>query len=266
MLHFNHNLRPEAAGEAQWLKELFKEHNTPFYSQTWKFDGRPDQGRLQAKARDARYAFFKTKCAELGIKNLLMAHAADDVAETTLMRLFYGSGTQGLAAMAAEQKLTENLTLHRPLLQVKRESLRLYLKGLPQPWLEDPSNANPNFVRIRARYWVKTLNMADVLCRFSANLSALEAALKPLEESLLIEESKGKTFIDSALLTKPNYVQTRVIKGLVKTMAGHYPPRQKQVERLMAHLKESTKPYELGHLRWQRQGGVVAVKGADTQN
>jgi len=263
-LHFNHNLRPEAAAEAQWLGALFKAYNVPFYSQEWQFTGAAVQGRLQAEARNARYTFFKKQCAELGVKNLLLGHTADDVAETTLMRLFYGSGLQGLKTMAAQQNMSENLTLHRPFLQVRRESLRLYLKQRRQPWLEDPSNANANFVRVRARYWAKKLNMVEALCLLSANFNKLEAALKPFEANLLIEKTEGKTFVDSTLLTKPTYLQTRIIKGLVQTMTGHYPPRQKQVERLLTHLKESTKPYELGHLRWQREGGLVRVERPKT--
>lgn len=260
ILHFDHNLRAESAQEAAWLAEHFKALGIPFYSETWVFDAKPDQGRLQAEARDARYTFFKRKCAELGISDVLLGHSVDDVAETFLMRLFYGSGLQGLKPMQATTQLEGGLTLHRPLIQVKRQDLRDYLKAQNCPWLEDPSNANADFVRVRARYWLSRLGVTTDLIGLSEKFEKLDVTLEPLEQNLILKQSKTEALLDRELLQKPAFLQARVVKAIVKDLTGNYPPRTKQIEGLLAHLNTSQKPRELGHLRWQCTNDGVYVQ------
>lgn len=259
-LHFDHGLRPESAQEAMILRQFFEARGIPFHCEAWLYEEKPEGGRIQAEARTARYAFFKRKCDELGLSDVLLGHSADDVAETFLMRLFYGSGLQGLKPMAAQQTTDDGLTIHRPLLEVRREALRDYLRQINCPWFEDPSNANADFVRVRARYWLGKIDMSDALIQLSYKFKELDAALQPLKESFILEKYDRTALLDAQMLEKPDFLQARVIKHLVKDLAGHYPPRTKQIERLVAHLKQSTKARELGHLRWQREGNVVHVK------
>ena len=260
VLHFDHNLREGSAAEAQALATFFKSKNIPFHCGTWQFDKKPTGSRIQAEARTARYAFFKRQCAALGLSDVLLGHTANDVAETFLMRLFYGSGLQGLKPMAAQQTTEEGLTIHRPLLSLQREDLRAYLKAIDCPWLEDPSNANADFVRVRARYWLDKLDVLESLATLSQKFKGLDVTLAPLEENLILQKKQHQALIDVQILEQPDFVQARLIKHLVKDLAGHYPPRTKQIKGLITHLKGSTKARELGHLRWQRQGKAVSVQ------
>ena len=64
---------------------------------TWRGE-KPASG-LQAAARDARYELLLEAAAADRIRDLCLAHQADDQAETFLMRLRAKSGEDGLAAM-----------------------------------------------------------------------------------------------------------------------------------------------------------------------
>ena len=99
-LTVDHHLRPESTGEAlqvgRWLADRGIAHAV--------LDWSPPPvlaGDIQAAARDARYAMLEAWCREAGALHLLVAHHAEDQAETLLLRLGRGSGLAGLAAMPA---------------------------------------------------------------------------------------------------------------------------------------------------------------------
>src|SRR5262245_2974116 len=105
---------------------------------------------IQAAAREARYRLLGEACRREGALHLLLAHTRDDQAETVLLRLAAGSGPHGLAAMPPIQE-SAGYRLLRPLLDAPRRRLRATLDALGQDWIEDPSNRDERFARIRVR-------------------------------------------------------------------------------------------------------------------
>jgi len=87
---------------------------------------------------------------------ILLAHHADDQAETVLWNLLRGS--HGLKGMREDQLLTTQagieLRLLRPLLQVRHAELVAWLIAHGHRWREDPSNQQPVAVRNRLRHEV----------------------------------------------------------------------------------------------------------------
>ena len=77
---------------------------------------------------------------------VLVAHTADDLLETALMRVLRGAGPSGLAAMPASRE-----RILRPLLALSREDARAYLAENKIAWHEDSTNADPRFLRNRIR-------------------------------------------------------------------------------------------------------------------
>ncbi len=112
--------------------------------------------RAQQAAREARYRALCERARSIGARVMGLGHAGDDQAETLLMRAAAGSGWRGLAAMmpiAPAPVWPEGcgMLVVRPLLSVRREALRSYLRSTRVDWLEDPANANPTFERVRTR-------------------------------------------------------------------------------------------------------------------
>ena len=77
---------------------------------------------IQNNARNIRYDLLKEYCAKKGISTILTAHNLDDQVETFFILLSIGSCLNGLSAMGPLSKLSRNLYLVRPLLDVKKRS------------------------------------------------------------------------------------------------------------------------------------------------
>lgn len=103
-----------------------------------------------ARFRAARQALFRQVVNEHGLMGVLLAHHADDQAETILLRLLRGSGYAGLVGMS-RASVVAGLTILRPMLDVRRQMLRDHLIAAGQAWREDESNASPQYARNRVR-------------------------------------------------------------------------------------------------------------------
>ena len=147
-LTVDHGLRPESADEARQVAMWCDAFKIPHQILQWSGD-KPATG-IQAKARSARYDLMSQWCRDAKVPVLMTAHTADDQAETVAMRRERTSTDRSLAAIWPENEW-RGVKLLRPLLGERRESLRDFLTGISQVWLEDPSNQNRSFERIRVR-------------------------------------------------------------------------------------------------------------------
>lgn len=149
VLTVDHELRADSAEEAQrvarWSAALGIAHATL----RWEGD-KPATG-IQAAARTARYRLMRQWCESDGASALLTAHTIEDQAETVLMRIARGTGIEGLIGISRTVRLSPSVTLYRPLLCVSRQRLRRMLTALGQAWIEDPSNEDERFERVRVR-------------------------------------------------------------------------------------------------------------------
>lgn len=156
-LTVDHGLRTESSREAArvglWLAARGIEHHV------LAWDGDKPKARIQEVAREARYAILTAWCREHGVLHLALGHQEEDQAETFLMRLARGSGEDGLAAISAIVE-TAGVRLIRPLLGVSRAGISETLRAFDQEWIEDPSNRNRAFERVRVRSWLPPLTEA----------------------------------------------------------------------------------------------------------
>jgi tRNA(Ile)-lysidine synthase len=153
---FDHRLREGSRDEALWVADLCKRIGVPHHILRWEGE-RPDSG-IQAKARQQRYDRLAVFCLGQGIRVLVTGHTMDDQAETVVMRQTRSRSDKSLAGIWPELDW-HGLRIVRPLLAFRREELRNYLRTRGQTWIEDPSNLNPRFERVRVR---SGLEEADV--------------------------------------------------------------------------------------------------------
>lgn len=147
----DHGLRPEAAGEAVAAARLAESLGIPHRTLHWQ-DAKPESA-LQEAARLARYRLLREAGSAMEAMAVVTGHTLDDQVETVAMRAARAEGVQGhgLAGMAEATLFAGDCWILRPLLSVKREALRAYLTRNRIGWIDDPSNDNPAFERVRVR-------------------------------------------------------------------------------------------------------------------
>jgi tRNA(Ile)-lysidine synthase len=152
ILHYNHNTREqETDGDERFVRQLAEGLGIDFFSEK-RFNG----ARTEAALRKARYDFFSRAMAKLESPYLLLAHQADDVIETMLMRLARGSTE--IAAPKYCQPFSDGTYRIRPLISIfKQEIIDLFVKN-QIPWREDSSNCTDEYLRNRIRRLLPQLN------------------------------------------------------------------------------------------------------------
>lgn len=238
----DHGLRPEAAAEAAHVAELAETLGVEHTTLTWQgWDG---QGNLQDQARRARYRLLTEWAQAQGVSVLLTGHTADDQAETVLMRLARSSGVSGLAGMPAERDLN-GITLLRPLLGVKRKDLRCYLRRQDVAWVDDPSNDDTRFERVKARQALDLLAplgiTSDVLTDVARNMAQAREALERYAHfaaQIALETDEGDVLVDAEVLAGlPEEIRRRLLIGAVGWVSGEeYPPRRAAVDEAMGAI------------------------------
>lgn len=138
------NSAKEAAQSARWLAARGIAHVT------LRWRGVKPRTAIQEAARAARYALLTGWCRDNGVALLLLAHHEDDQAETVLMRLARGGDIEAMAAMRPTL-VRDGIVLARPLLGISSACLRATLRARGQPWIEDPSNQDQRYERVRVR-------------------------------------------------------------------------------------------------------------------
>lgn len=97
---------------------------------------------MEARARERRRAIFARQMDALKLDAVLVAHHRDDQAETVLMRLLRGAGTDGLCGMRACVPFGRGVML-RPFLGLGKQTLVQALAQEGLPHREDESNQSP---------------------------------------------------------------------------------------------------------------------------
>lgn len=187
----DHGLRAGSGGEAAQAAEWCGNAGLAHEILKWE-SGKPGAG-VQAAARHARYRLLIGAAQKAECEALLTAHTADDQAETVFMRLARGAGAGGLAAMRERSLVAagagEPLSLIRPLLSFTRRAATAYLHGLGQSFIDDPSNDDPAFERVRVRGLLAALEEQDLLTgkalfETAQKLAAASERLKAQQDAL----------------------------------------------------------------------------------
>jgi len=246
-LTVDHRLRPESTAEAAEVGRWLSARGIAHEILVW--DGPYPLHDLQAAARAARYRLLGDWCHRHGRLHLLTAHHQDDQAETLILRLGRGSGLNGLAAMAPIVEAGQHRLL-RPLLDVPQARLKAALVAMGQDWIEDPSNRNPAFARVRVRGQKAAFAASGLtpqrLAETSRNLARARAALERSVERVLVESvglhPAGFALVDRRpMAAAPDEIGLRALAAIIATVGGEeFPPRFDRLERAAAALFAGT--------------------------
>ena len=228
----DHELRPEAADEAAFVAtvsaRLGVEHDILRPAE-------PIVGNIQSSARRARYSLLEEWRLAHRLDWLVTAHHADDQAETLLMRLNRGSGVGGLSAIRAV-----NGVILRPLLGWRRAELEAIVSQAGIEPVDDPSNRDERFDRVRMRRqlaqadWIEPLGLA----RSAAALAEAEEALNWAAERFWDQRStstKGSVQLD--LDEVPPELRRRLVYRALQTLRPGLEVRGGDLSRFISALE-----------------------------
>jgi len=233
----DHQLRDGSADEARRVGGWLSQRDIECHILNW--ENPKGASALQENARMARYQLMERWCRDNGILHLFLAHNAEDQAETFLMRLDKGSGPDGLSAMSpvSERRYCRFV---RPLLAISRQELRAVLDEQNQDWIEDPSNQNPRFERIR---WRRTMTeqglSADGFCRaaerYGRTRVIVDRETARLSARCVSVHPAGFINLDrEVFLAAPSELSERVLaRALMAVSGAMYPPRRHKTKQLL---------------------------------
>jgi len=225
--HLDHGLRgADSRGDARYVRRLTRRLGLPVTVERARIPPNPEGGLEQA-ARTARYDFLERVAAGCRADRIATGHTADDQAETVLMRLIRGAGSEGLAGIPAVRG-----DIVRPLIEVRRTRIEGYLRQRRLRPRQDRTNRQLDRLRNRVRWKLIPLlerqyqpNIVEILNR----IARLEGEERDYFRSLAGERlegsarrvSKGKILLDlSGFGNYFNIGQKYLLRELIGRLKG----------------------------------------------
>lgn len=256
----DHGLRASSDAEAQWVAGEARRLGVPHVTLAWR-GPKPATG-VQDAARKARYELLLSWIGRERLarpRTLLLAHHRNDQAETVLMRLARGSGIDGLSGMRETEERTwvelghpvreHRILLRRPLLEVPKARLIATLERAEQRWVDDPSNRDPRFERVRLRGMegqLAALGLDDAHLALSARRlaearAALEAGTLALARSSLTIGYGAYAALDREMMRdSPPELVLRLLQAVISAFGGRESgPERPKLEDLARQLRAS---------------------------
>ena len=243
VLHFDHAARAESAADADFVRGVAEALGAECVVGRRRVSA-GEKPAVEAALRAARLEFFAREMRARGAEVLVQGHQRDDVAETALMRLARGAGTDGLAAPRAFSRQADGRVFARPLLDFPKARILDALRACGIPWREDSTNAGTDFFRNRVRNVVlpalrKAAPFENIAC--SRRLAEEDAdALDFFAEKFLREHRGERHFAVSPMAETPLFPAV-VRRAMRKIFAAKkIPLRAKNLDALVAAVCAGT--------------------------
>ncbi len=279
ILTVDHGLRRESAEEANFVIRRAEALGHKARCLVWT-GPKPASG-LQQAARQARHHLLARACRDAGARGLLLAHTLDDQIETLAMRLAAGGSWRGAAAMrpVAPSPVWPDgwdVILCRPLLAMRRQALRDWLTGQGERWIDDPSNTDTRYTRVRIRKHLAALEAAGLdifrLAQLAGDLSGLRDAELRTAARLAAQACEllpwgGMRIDPGALDAAAPVIRRAVLEAAVLAVSGRESlPGRRAVDRLSSALAAGKRATAGGVMLapWQGRTWLVRDPGAAT--
>ncbi|MDO6964510.1 tRNA lysidine(34) synthetase TilS [Rhizobium alvei] len=235
----DHGLRTESAEEAFAVGQFANQLGIPHSILRW--EGEKPSASIQERAREARYGLLSRHAVDRGADLVLLAHTADDNRETLAMRR--ARDPDHAFGMVQSVLVDRRVWFHRPFLGLERAALRDYLESRALPWIEDPSNENPLFERVRIRQQLGRKPGFDIVHPCTRSALAHQAAAwlhanVTLHSTLAAEiDLTGFAFDDPAVMLG--------LTSVIAVIGGrpHRPGQEQQMR--LGHMLRNNMPFRV---------------------
>ncbi len=240
----DHKLRPESTKEAILVKKILKKFNINTEILTW--NGRKPLNNIQSIARYNRYKLLFEKCKKNRIKNILIGHHQDDIFENFFIRILRGSGLKGLVSLDKKTEIS-GINLIRPLLNFKKNNLTFLSNHVFNFYVDDPSNEDTKYQRIRVRKLINELNKNGLdknkFHKTITNLKHSNETIKFYVKQNLIKNThysleKKQLLINKDFFLQPYEVVFRAFTNSLNLINGkYYPVRGKKIDKIITQIQ-----------------------------
>jgi tRNA(Ile)-lysidine synthase len=240
----DHKLRYNSSEEANFVKKLLKKLSIKLNILKWY--GKKPRNNIQSIARVKRYALLTKKSKKLNTNHILFGHHKDDLIENFFIRMLRGSGLNGMLSFDEKSKF-KKITVIRPLIKFSKQDLIFISKKVFDTYIEDPSNKNENFKRIKIRNLIKTLKSEGLnFEKFNLTIKNLKFAndsIKFFTQNNIIENSisfkkKKSIFLNKEFFNKPEEIVFRSLTEIIQIVGGkYYPARGKKIDKTVELIR-----------------------------
>lgn len=229
LAHFNHQIRAASDKDEDFVRRRAAELQLPLFvaRRDVRQEARRRKSNLEEEARYWRYKFLEEKAREIGGAKIALGHNLNDQVETFFLRLFRGAGPLGMGGM----KPYLERRIIRPLIEVSRREIELYLQENHIPYRVDQSNFDRRFLRNRIRAELIPYLEQEFDSSLLNHISTFMTIIREEEESLaelaekkaaqLITEEEGVFQLDrAALFDLHPALGRRVIREYLRQIKG----------------------------------------------
>lgn len=226
--HYEHGLRgKDSIEDAQFVKEFADNLGVKFFCENGNVQKFAVENKMSVEtaARILRYEFLAKVRRELNFDAIVLAHHANDQAETVLLRLMRGSTSTGLSAMKFLTPSPYGLLI-RPLLRFKKSELEKYCSQRGIIPRIDTTNfetvATRNKIRLELLPALEKFNPAivETLCRFAETSAAKTDFINGEVEKNFPFVVKNGTILQSEFLKLHTALQREIIKKFIAEVTG----------------------------------------------
>ena len=224
----DHKLRPESTKEAKVVKKILKRFFITSKILTWR--GQKPLKNISSIARKKRYELIFDECDKTKIKNILVGHHQGDLFENFFIRMLRGSGLKGLISLDLKGKFGEKYLL-RPLLYHKKEDLIFLSKKVFNTFIQDPTNEDEKYKRIRIRKLIEELQKNGLdnkkFLKTVNNLKYSNEVVnfyvnKNLQENSNYIKKNDKLILNKIFFEQPYEIIFRSISETIKSIGKKY--------------------------------------------
>jgi len=243
----DHKLRNESTAEAKQVKISLNKLSIKAEILTWR--GKKPSKNIQSLARKKRYDLLFVKCKKLKIKNLVLGHHIDDMFENFFIRMLRGSGLKGLVSLGKTTQIN-NINLIRPLLKFKKKDLIFISKNIFNYFVEDPSNTDTKFKRIRIRNLINELQNngldKDKLLLTIDNLKRSNKSIsyyveENLKKNSFLNIKTNELILSDKFFNHPYEVVFRSLSDSIKVIGKKYnSTRGKKIDKIITKIENNT--------------------------
>lgn len=214
VLHYNHSLRDASDSDEKFVIDLAKKYNLKFYTKKEDVTSYSNKEKISIEeaARKLRYKFFEEIMSLEKADYIATAHNKNDNVETLLMRIFRGTGINGLVGIPKK-----NNHIIRPMLIFDVDSINSYISENELKIVEDHTNSlniyNRNKIRndlipkLERDYNINLLDAIDRLSEISGYYVDTVKDLVKSKEGILyfFEDNKIRVNIEKLKLEKESF-------------------------------------------------------------